>query len=79
MPRKVHLVADVQTIAVRPELEGATPIVPLRAVVLHFAVQTTDEWPLPFPSEGLCVAVHPELAKDVARALLAAAQELEEE
>ena len=74
---KVHLVDDAQVIAVRPELDGATPIVPLRAVALRLAVQTTDEWPLPFLSEELCVAVHPELAMEIAYALLAAARELE--
>ena len=64
-------------LAVRPELEGATPIVPIRAVVLHPVVQTIDEWPLPWEGESL--ALHPDLAKEVAHALLQAVAELEQD
>ena len=46
---KIHLIKDAMAVAVRPELDGVTPIVPLRAVALHLAVQTTDELAPPVP------------------------------
>ena len=45
---KVHMVNTAATHAAKIELEGATPIHPLRAVALQFpAPQATDEWGIP--------------------------------
>ena len=59
---QVHLVDDARATAVRMELDGATPIRPLRAVLLQFpAPQATDEWEI--PSAPLSLAVRPEAAE----------------
>ena len=73
---QVHLVDDARATAVRMELEGATPIRPLRAVLLQFpAPQATDEWEI--PSAPLSLAVRPEVARELGLALIAAAEELD--
>ena len=76
---QVSLVTDAQATPVQLEMEGATPIVPLKAVALHVAVQTTDEWPdiEPPPEGSILLALHPALAKELAHAMLAAVQKLE--
>ena len=74
---KVHLATDAVVRPVKPEMDGVTPIVPLKMISLQLLAPTTDEWPLPFREGEICVALHPGLAKDVAHALLAAVQELE--
>ena len=57
---KVHLVDDARVFGVNMELEGATPIVPLNAVLLQFPVpQTTDEWEI--PRAPLSIAVAPRI------------------
>ena len=78
---KVCLVTDAQVQAVSIDLEGATPIVPMRAVLVRTGFQTTDEWPdvLSLPGESVLFAVDPYLAKRLAYDLLAAAQDLENE
>lgn len=74
---KVHCVNDARVHGVKLEMDGATPIVPLRAVVLQFpAPQTIDEWEI--PPAALSVAVHPSTAREIAAALLRAAQELDQ-
>ena len=56
---KVHLVIDARALAVSMELNGATPIVPLRAVALQFpAPQAIDEWEIPPAPLSLAVAPH---------------------
>ena len=74
---KVHFVNDATVYAAALGLEGATPIVPLRAVVLQFPKpQELDD--LPIPSAPLSIAVHPEVARGLAEALLQAADELDQ-
>ena len=73
---KVHLVNDARAFPVRLEMEGATSIVPLRAVVLQLPVpQATDE--LPLPPGSLSLAVHPDVARQLAYDLLHAADQLD--
>lgn len=75
---KVHLVTDAQVIPVDFEYDGATPIRPLRAVVLRSVVPTSDEFPLEeIPGRKISLALHPDLAREVARGLQDAVRELE--
>ena len=78
---KVYLVTDVQVQAVGIDLDGATPIVPIRAVLVRTGFRTTDEWPdfLSLSGESVLFAVDPHLAKGLAHDLLSAAQDLENE
>ena len=79
---KVYLVTEAKVQAVGIDLDGATPIVPMRAVLVRTDFQTTDEWPdfLSLPGESaLFFAVHPDLAKGLAHDLLDAAQDLDNE
>ena len=65
---KVYCVSEVAAFAPHIELEGATPIRPLEAVVIQFgAPQATDEWEI--PSAPLSIAVLPEQALERAIAL----------
>ncbi len=71
---KVHLVNSGAAHAIKFELEGATPIVPMRAVALQFpAPQATDEWPI--PPAPLSLGLSPEVAIQLALALYQAATE----
>ena len=73
---KVHLVNNATVYAATMGLDGATPIVPLRAVVLQFPKpQAHGDWPI--PPAPLSIAVHPEKARYLAEALLEAADELD--
>ena len=59
---KVHLVNDATVYYATMGLEGATPIVPLRAVVLQFPrPQALDDWAI--PSSPLSIAVPPDVAR----------------
>lgn len=71
--KDVHLVIDAKVYAGRGELEGATPIVPLRWVDVLVAAPTTDELANPLPPGTLLLRVHPDLAIDLALALYQAA------
>ncbi len=74
---KVYMVNDVRATALRFELDGATPIVPMRAVLLQFArPQATDE--LEIPSASLSLMVAPDIARGLAHALLRAADDLDQ-
>ena len=73
---KVHFVNDATVYAANMELDGAIPIVPLRAVVLQFPKpQALDDWEIP-PSP-LSIGVHPDVARGLAEALLQAADYLD--
>lgn len=73
---KAHCFDDAAVFPVKIELDGATPIVPMRAVVLQLpAPQTTDEWAI--PSAPISLAFHPDLARRLAHDLLAAAENLD--
>ena len=75
---KVHLVNDATAWAVHMEVDSATPIVPLNAVVLQFpAPQAIDEWEI--PPAPLSIAVIPEVAIELAVALYQAAREAQRE
>ncbi len=74
---KVHLVDKAQVHPAKFELDGATPIVPMRAVVLRVVAPTTDEWPIPSREGDQFLAFHPELAREIAEALVLAAREVE--
>ena len=72
----MHMMNNATVHPVRIELEEVTPIRPLRAVALQFpAAEATDEWPI--PSAPLSLALAPELARELAHAILAAADQLE--
>ena len=54
---KVYMVNDARATALRFELDGATPIVPMQAVLLQFPrPQATDELEIPSASLSLMVA-----------------------
>jgi hypothetical protein len=75
---QVHLVTDAQVNAVKGEMEEATPIVPTRMVLLRVSAPATDELP-DIPDhfeETLSLAFRPEVAVEVAHAILAAASAL---
>ena len=77
---KVHLVTDGQVVGVDMEMDGATPIVPLRgaAVLQLLAPPTTDEWPIPrLPGRSISFALHPDLARELGQALLRIADEVD--
>lgn len=65
---RVNFVDNALVHAVRGEMEGPTPIVPLRAVVMQFpAPQTIDE--LEIPPAPLSIALPPDVALELALAL----------
>ncbi len=74
---KVHLMTNARTFPVSMEIEGgATPIVPLSAVVLQFAApQAIDEWEI--PPAPVSIALVPEMARLLAQSLLATANRLD--
>ena len=73
---KVYLISGAQATGVNFELEDATPIVPLRAVLLQFPKpQALDE--LEIPSAALSIALHPDAARELAYELLRAAESLD--
>ena len=75
---KVHCVEGAVVRPVKIELEGATPIWPLRGVVVQFpAPQATDEWPI--HSAPLSFALTPESAIQLALDLYQAATEARKE
>ena len=75
---KVHFVGEARTFAVKIELAGATPILPLPGVVvLQFPKpQALDE--LEIPSAPLSLGLHPDAAVALAHALLQAVHELDQ-
>ena len=74
---KVHFVDTAIVRSMATEMQGATPIRPLSDFVLiQFPVpQAIEE--LEIPPASLSVAVPPDEARGIARALLAAADELD--
>ena len=76
---KIHHVSAAQVSGVDFELDGATPIRPLRAVLLRSVVSTTDELPIPpLPGRTISLALTPDQAKEVAGALLETVRQLEQ-
>ena len=60
---KVHMLDDAVVHVSKAEMEGATPIRPMRAVVMQFPVpRTSDEWAI--PPAPLSLAVRPEFARE---------------
>ena len=73
---KVYLATNARTIAVDLELQEATSIVPLNAVVLQFSVpQAIDVWEI--PCAPLSIALVPEAARLLAANILESANRLD--
>ncbi|MCY3876584.1 MAG: hypothetical protein OXF88_20120 [Rhodobacteraceae bacterium] len=69
---KVHCVNEARAFAVKIDMEGATPIWPLKMVVVQFPrPAATDE--LEIPPAPLSLALHPDVAIDLALDLYQAA------
>ena len=77
---QVHLAVEASVHPVKAEVDrggGVTQLHPYRAIALRVRAPTTDEWAIPDLPGWQTIALHPELAREVAAALLAAAEELE--
>lgn len=76
---EVHLVSDALVQPAKPlPLDGATSIESMPGVVvLRVLAPTTHEWPIPAREGELLLSFHPDLARQIAKDLELAAQEVE--
>ena len=77
---QVNLINTAMVNPVNQDLEDKiVPIVPLKAVLVRFDVQATDEWPVsPLYQNEISVSILPHKAKALAFAILKAANELDD-